>query len=321
MRPIRIAEFRGAAAVPHRLVRFVADSDPVAARTFSDGGVDRYGDVIDPAGWVLTNYRANPVVLFGHDASTVGNVIGSAKNVRVSGGQLLGDIEFVPAGINAQADAVCAMVAAGILRSVSVGFQPLEWLASQDPARRGGVNFTSQELLEVSVCPIPANPAALIQSKSFGTAGARLNLCSPVQPDFTMKRASAAHAVDNGAEARRQRARATAVELGQPGVFRNLGDFLRTVRDHVAGHPDQRLVRAPTGAGEVDPSAGGFTVSTEYAADLVESLFEESAIAQLCDRRQTTKAETRVPAIDEQSRADGNRFGGTTNYWGRRGHD
>src|SRR4051812_32981231 len=52
---------------------------------FSDGSVDRYGDTIDARGWVLDNFNANPVALFGHDANTVENVIGRALNVRIEG--------------------------------------------------------------------------------------------------------------------------------------------------------------------------------------------------------------------------------------------
>jgi hypothetical protein len=32
----------------------------------SDGTVDRYGDVIDPNGWDLGEFRCNPVLLWGH---------------------------------------------------------------------------------------------------------------------------------------------------------------------------------------------------------------------------------------------------------------
>ena len=32
----------------------------------SDDTVDRYGDVIEAAGWVLTSFKKNPIALFGH---------------------------------------------------------------------------------------------------------------------------------------------------------------------------------------------------------------------------------------------------------------
>ena len=80
--------------------------------------------------------------------------------------------------------------------------------------------------------------------------------------------------------------------------------------------PDRRLIRAPTGAGEVDPTGGGFLVPTEYAEELIVSLYEEAILAPLCDRRPTDKpAKVVLPAIDEKSRANGSRYGGTSSAW------
>lgn len=99
--------------------------------------------------------------------------------------------------------------------------------------------------------------------------------------------------------------------------FHTLGKQLRAIaQSEATSRPDYRLVRAPTGAGEVDPAAGGFLLQTEFADDLVESLYSEAVIAPLCDRRQVEKPEEYVlPAIDETSRADGSRSGGALAYW------
>jgi hypothetical protein len=100
-------------------VRFTTVGEPMAvagSRTitfvFSDETIDRYGDTISARGWKLDNYNANPIALFGHDAGSVENVIGRAKNVRVEGTRLLGDIEFAPANANPNAEAVYQMVKA-----------------------------------------------------------------------------------------------------------------------------------------------------------------------------------------------------------------
>ncbi len=49
----------------------------------SDANLNRVaakgGDTIDARGLDLTNYKANPIVLFGHDAGTVANIVGRAK--------------------------------------------------------------------------------------------------------------------------------------------------------------------------------------------------------------------------------------------------
>ncbi len=167
-------------------VRFATVGEPVAAtgsRTFtfvfSDESVDRYGDVIFARGWDLKNFNANPIALFGHDAATVENVIGRAKNVRVEGSALIGDIEFMGAEVNPNAEAVYQMVKGGFLKTVSVGFQPLEWELAKDKSRPQGVNFKKQELLEISIVPIPANANALVQAKADGIAIERLGLSIP----------------------------------------------------------------------------------------------------------------------------------------------
>ena len=178
------------APIMAKAVRFATVGDPVAvldnARAFtfifSDESVDRYGDVIQARGWDLSNFNANPVALFGHDAGSVENVIGAAKNVRVSGDKLVGDIEFMPADVNPNAEAVYQMVKGGWLKTVSVGFAPIEWKAAKDKARPGGVDFIRQELLEISIVPLPANPNALIQAKAAGVDIARLGLKVESEP-------------------------------------------------------------------------------------------------------------------------------------------
>jgi len=143
---------------------------------FSDASVDRYGDTIDQRGWVLDKYRSNPVVLFGHDDKSVASVVGKATNVRIEGGALMGDIEFAPASANPDAEVVYQLVKGGYLNSVSVGFQPLEWSLSKDKSRPGGVDFKKQELLEISVVPVPANANALVQAKAAGIDIDRIGL-------------------------------------------------------------------------------------------------------------------------------------------------
>ena len=178
------------APIMAKAVRFATVAEPVAVAgngraftfVFSDESVDRYGDVIQSRGWNLDNFNSNPVALFGHDAGSVENVIGNAKNVRVAGDKLVGDIEFMPADVNPNAEAVYQMVKGGWLKTVSVGFAPIEWKAAKDKARPGGVDFVKQELLEISIVPIPANPNALIQAKAAGVDLARLGLKAVDEP-------------------------------------------------------------------------------------------------------------------------------------------
>ena len=144
------------AAEGERKLRFV----------FSDGTVDRSGDSIDPAGWQIKTFMENPVALWAHDSSSP--PIGRASNVGPLGLKLMGDIEFMPADISPFADSVYRMIKAGFVRAVSVGFIPLKYAFSNDKDRPYGIDFTKQELLEISVCPVPCNPNALHEAKSLG---------------------------------------------------------------------------------------------------------------------------------------------------------
>jgi HK97 family phage prohead protease len=174
---LTVDQFRASAkagARPEGTVIRVAAADPQAVGedsrklrfVFSDGTVDRSGDSIDPAGWEIDTFAANPVALWAHNSFEP--PIGRASNVGAIGGKLMGDIEFMPADISAFADSIYRMVKGGYLKAVSVGFIPLEWTFVQDKDRPFGINFSKQELLEISVCPVPCNPNALQEAKAQG---------------------------------------------------------------------------------------------------------------------------------------------------------
>ncbi|SHJ70619.1 phage prohead protease, HK97 family [Bradyrhizobium lablabi] len=200
---VDIAEFRSklvSGSAPGVLLRLAPSADlqmvgdeRVMKFVFSDGSVDRYGDTIDARGWVLDSFNANPVALFGHDANTIENVIGKARNVRVEGTRLVGEIEFMEASVNPKAEAVYQMLKGGYLNAVSVGFQPIEWDLSKDKSRPQGINFKKQELLEISVVPVPALPTALVQARAAGIDVDRLGLVDEViePPADKVKRRSA----------------------------------------------------------------------------------------------------------------------------------
>jgi hypothetical protein len=57
------------------------------------------------------------------------------------------------------------------ISACSVGFVPLKYSFSRDPDRPFGIDFERQELLEVSIVPIPANANALVQGRSAGFGG------------------------------------------------------------------------------------------------------------------------------------------------------
>lgn len=133
---------------------------------FSDGAIDRAGDSIDADGWVIDSYLKNPVVPWAHD--TFSPPIGRSSELTSDGNRLTGVVEFAPPDVNAFADTIFRMVKAGYINAGSVGFLPIEWSFSNDKGRPFGIDFTKQELLEFSICPVPCNPNALAEARSKG---------------------------------------------------------------------------------------------------------------------------------------------------------
>jgi HK97 family phage major capsid protein/HK97 family phage prohead protease len=146
----------------------------------SDDSEDRVGDVIDASGWELENFKKNPVALFAHDSGSL--PIGKWENVRVEGKQLIGKLVTAAKGTHAMIDGVISLIEQKILNAVSVGFMPKE----MEPIPQGGWRFLRQELLEVSVVPVPANPNAVRRAKGLHIPDDALRLAfgeSAVSPE------------------------------------------------------------------------------------------------------------------------------------------
>lgn len=151
-----------AAGVP-RVIRFIG----------SDETLDRDGDVVSIDGWDVANFLKNPVVIYGHNYHDL--PIGKAtvivdKRAR----QLIFDVKFPtieevssdpsnPSEHALKIDAIYNMAKAGILNTVSVGFRGLE----SEPTGTGRL-FKKQELMEVSIVPVPANPNAVAVLRAAG---------------------------------------------------------------------------------------------------------------------------------------------------------
>lgn len=136
----------------------------------SDASVDRMGDVIEPTGWQLSNFKNHPIALLNHDRN---QIIGKWVDVRVESGKLRGRLELAAAGTSPLVDMMRALVDQDIMRAVSVGFRPLEQKPLNEDADKyfGPFRFTKQELLECSLVAVPANANALATAKSLGLPG------------------------------------------------------------------------------------------------------------------------------------------------------
>jgi hypothetical protein len=157
----------------------------------SDATLDRYGEIISPAGWNLDTYRRNPVFQNSHQYGNIIFTLGKA---------LITEVRSAPSTLNSQpstflfqriqfaveanpvAKIAHALYAGGFLKAVSVGFIPLRWedapesssfsssssSSSSSEVRQVRRRYLEQELLEVSAVAIPANPNALTLALKSG---------------------------------------------------------------------------------------------------------------------------------------------------------
>lgn len=147
--------------------------DVVTRFTISTGRVDSYDSTVNPKGWDLIDYRANPVVLFAHDADSLPVGIDVGCHLSQDGTELIGVTKFVSASLDEFGAKVGRFVAAGILRATSVGFEPIEQKQSDREAQGWfvPVDFVRQKLREYSICPVPANADCLSNSRHLSQHG------------------------------------------------------------------------------------------------------------------------------------------------------
>lgn len=145
-------------AVRHeaREVDFVASTD----------AVDSYDEVVRQ-NWRLERFNKNPVILWAHNSREL--PIGQGINTRLEKGQLVTTIRFASEKANPRAEQVWQGIQEGTIRAVSVGFiaHSYKWEKQDDNER---LVLDDNELLEISVTPVPANPEALAKLRARAKA-------------------------------------------------------------------------------------------------------------------------------------------------------
>jgi HK97 family phage prohead protease len=167
---------------------------------------DRDGDRIMPSGMRAENFLKNSPLLFGHDhrALPVGTVtsLNQQDHHVVASWRWLENDEF--------ADRVKNAWEQGVLRAASIGFRPLRSV----PNDFGGQDILEWELYEISLVPIPANPAAVRTLKQLGLLGTN-----------TQKTGERCYACGNG-DVLELRDDSLALEIIEPVTHVELQDFI-----------------------------------------------------------------------------------------------
>jgi hypothetical protein len=140
------------------------------AFTVSTYDIDRDGDCVNPAGFVLTNYKKNPIWFFGHQDWEI--PIGKSLSPN---GELSVFIEpnRVQAVCYFDTDDPDAMfihgkVIRGFLNATSVAFVPLEAEKRQEEFKSHhqqsavGWNFSRVDLTEISIVGVPSNQNSIV---------------------------------------------------------------------------------------------------------------------------------------------------------------
>jgi HK97 family phage major capsid protein len=81
------------------------------------------------------------------------------------------------------------------------------------------------------------------------------------------------------------------------------------------GHLADPRILAALGSSESVPADGGFLVEPEYEKTLLQKIYNTGQVASLVGKKKMNSLTLNIPAVDEDSRVDGSRWGGVLSYW------
>lgn len=126
----------------------------------STDAIDSYEERV-AQDWDLKRFKSNPIVLWAHNSREL--PLGRAVNVKMKDGQLECSVVFASKEANPMAEQVFRLFQEGVLKAVSVGFVPRSVKYEKENDKEIAV-LSDNELHELSIVPIPANPEALAKS-------------------------------------------------------------------------------------------------------------------------------------------------------------
>jgi len=229
-------------------VKEVEGEDRTLSAVASTGVKDRDGDIIEPSGWKLRNFRKNPVIMWVHEYRGTGALpIGNAPEVKIEDDKLKFKVKFVEKEIYPFAETVFQMYKKRYLRTFSVGFIPLksEELDDDDKDKKGMFSsrrYTSQELLEISGCPVPSNVEAMAETGMKDVMAKSFGLSEPekeITPGFDFESRLPHHDKDGSVNKNKLRA-CIALVMGARGGI----DLEDETRDEVFSHLNSHSEKA-----------------------------------------------------------------------------
>lgn len=133
----------------------IKDNGIFTGAVASTGISDRDGEILEPSGWKLDNFRKAPRILWSHMAHEL--PIGKATNIYVDGKDqsLKFDFELAEKE-NEFAKKIADLMRGGFINTFSVGYLPL---------KKSGDRLLENELLEISVVNVPANAEARLSAE------------------------------------------------------------------------------------------------------------------------------------------------------------
>lgn len=139
---------------------------------FTTATADRSNDTVNPRGAILDDFKRNPVFLWSHDKTK--QPLGKVIEIEVEeDGSLVGTVEFWRNNIDpaywSEADKVAVSVYEQyknkFLNAVSIAFRPIDYKFNKT---RGGMDYNTYSITEISAVTVPDNPNALRIGKSMG---------------------------------------------------------------------------------------------------------------------------------------------------------
>ncbi len=152
----------------------VVDGERAVVAKISTAAVDRDKDVLLPSGARFDDFEKSPTVFYNHDYD---RPIGKAVSLKRNANDIEAKTVFAVRPESHEGewlpDTVFALMQQGVINGFSVGFGNAKYRPATDEDKKAYGNdvervFTSWDMMEYSVAPLPANQEALASAVSKG---------------------------------------------------------------------------------------------------------------------------------------------------------